>query len=388
MHKEIEDGQSERNHNRPPLANTAMVYAAHGVTDRQTNTHSISEEPSVSAIENSRTSVKEQINSDGMSCVRKHFREQGLSESATNIIMSSWKSGTKKQYNTFIKRWLQHCCKNKVNSIQPSLNQVLEFFTQLFDTGLGYSSLNTARGALSALGIKLDGILVGSNPVVIRFMRGIYNLRPSQPRYTHTWDVGKVLYVLRKLSPIKSLSFKDLTLKLTMLITLTSSARTQSIHLLNVHSVKKLRSEFVFKYDDLVKQSRPGFTNMFVHMKAYPPDRRICIYTVMKEYLKRSSLFRGNSSKLLLSYTKPHKEVSKDTVARWIKIILSRAGIDTKQFSAHSVRSATASKAKQNSVPITNILEKAGWSNVRTFARFYDKQIITEDKFVAGIFKN
>lgn len=387
MHKEIENRQSQRNRDRAPLANTGMVYSTHGVTDRQTDTHSTSEESSVSANKNSRTSFEEPINPDGMSCIRKLFREQGFSESTTNIIMCSWKSGTKKQYNTFIKRWLQHCCKNKVSSIQPSLNQVLEFLTQLFETGLGYSSLNTARGALSALGIKLDGILAGSNPVVIRFMRGIYNLRPSQPRYTHTWDVSKVLDVLRKLSPVKSLSFKDLTLKLTMLIALTCSARTQSIHLLNVHSVKKFSSEFVFQYDDLVKQSRPGYTNVFVHMKAYPPDRRICIYTVMKEYLKRSSLFRGKSSKLLLSYNKPHKEVSKDTVARWIKIIISRAGIDTKQFSAHSVRSAATSKAKQNSVPIVNILEKAGWSNVKTFARFYDKQIITEDKFVTGIFK-
>ena len=84
---------------------------------------------------------------------------------------------------------------------------------------------------------------------------------------------------------------------------------------------------------------------------------------------------------------KPHKEISKDTIARWIKVILSRAGIDVSQFGAHSVRLATTSKAKLNSVPIDNILGKAGWSNVKTFAKFYDKQILTEDKFVEGIFK-
>ena len=87
----------------------------------------------------------------------------------------------------------------------------------------------------------------------------------------------------------------------------------------------------------------------------------------MKEYLKRSSLFRGTKCTLLLSYMKPHKEISKDTIARWIKVILSRAGIDVSQFGAHSVRLATTSKAKLNSVPIDNILGKAGWSNVKTF---------------------
>jgi hypothetical protein len=38
-----------------------------------------------------------------------------------------------------------------------------------------------------------------------------------------------------------------------MLIAITGAARTQSIHQLGVHSVKKLSSEFVFQYDGLIK---------------------------------------------------------------------------------------------------------------------------------------
>ena len=41
---------------------------------------------------------------------------------------------------------------------------------------------------------------------------------------------------------------------------------------------------------------------------------------------------------------KPYKEISKDTIARWIKVILSRVGIDVGQFGAHSERSATILK--------------------------------------------
>lgn len=74
-------------------------------------------------------------------------------------------------------------------------------------------------------------------------------------------------------------------------------------------------------------------------------------------------------------------------MARWIRLILSRAGIDVSQFGAHSVRPPTTCKAKLNSFPIDNILGKAGWSNVKTFAKFYDKQILTEGKFVEGICK-
>jgi hypothetical protein len=44
-----------------------------------------------------------------------------------------------------------------------------------------------------ALGIKSEEVLVGKKSYVIRYMRGIFNIRPSQPRYTFTWDVNRLL---------------------------------------------------------------------------------------------------------------------------------------------------------------------------------------------------
>jgi hypothetical protein len=166
-------------------------------------------------------------------------------------------------------------------------------------------------------------------------MKGVYNLRPTLARYTHIWDVSKVLSYLRKLSPVKYITLKDLTLKLCMLIALTCATRTQSIHLLSVNNVHKLSSEFVIEIEGLLKQSRPGYRNPRIHLKAYPPDRRLCVFTVLKEYLYRTKHLRKDSSKLLISYVKPHKDVSRDTVARWIKTVLHRSGIATKIYGAH-----------------------------------------------------
>jgi hypothetical protein len=38
-------------------------------------------------------------------------------------------------------------------------------------------------------------------------------------------------------------------------------------------------------------------------------------------------------SKLLISYINPHAEVSKDTIARWIKTIMVKSGIDINVYS-------------------------------------------------------
>lgn len=70
----------------------------------------------------------------------------------------------------------------------------MEYLTQQFRNGLAYDSLNTARSALSSLGLHFDGFKVGSHPLVIRYMKGIFVLKPPKPRYTAVWDVNHVLW--------------------------------------------------------------------------------------------------------------------------------------------------------------------------------------------------
>jgi len=41
---------------------------------------------------------------------------------------------------------------------------------------------------------------------------------------------------------------------------------------------------------------------------------------------------------LFLSYVKPHKPVTLQWLAHWIKDLLKEAGVDTEVFKAHSVR--------------------------------------------------
>lgn len=53
------------------------------------------------------------------------------------------------------------------------------------------------------------------------------------------------------------------------------------------------------------------------------------------------------------------------------------SGTDTATFTAGSVRPAVASKAKVMAVPVECIMEKAGWSREITFAKYYNKHIVT-----------
>ncbi|MPD02173.1 hypothetical protein E2C01_097734 [Portunus trituberculatus] len=79
-----------------------------------------------------------------------------------------------------------------------------------------------------------------------------------------------------------------------------------------------------------------------------------------------------------LSCVRPHKSVTNDTIAWWVKAMFQRSGVDTTKFTAGNVRSAVVSKAKVISVTIASIMSKAGWIQENTFAKFYDKHIVPE----------
>ena len=111
----------------------------------------------------------------------------------------------------------------------------------------------------------------------------------------------------------------------------------------------------------------------------------MCVVTTLKEYISRTEPLRGSESQLFVSYTKPHKAVSRDTIDRWVKTVLSCTGIDTKKFKPHSTRAAAVSAESNASVSLDEILSTVGWSSESTFAKFYHKRVVRESQFASSV---
>ena len=101
-------------------------------------------------------------------------------------------------------------------------------------------------------------------------MKGIYELRPSLPRYTATWDLSSVLNYFRKGASVSALSLKELTLQLTFLLTLLSLQRCQTVKLFSVNNMKLSDIKCTFVITEKVKQSRVGTHLKPVEFLAYP----------------------------------------------------------------------------------------------------------------------
>lgn len=170
--------------------------------------------------------------------------------------------------------------------------------------------------------------------------------------HKQTWDVGKVLSYLQTIPNSEDVSLKDLILKTVMLVSLVSAQRGQTIHYLNLNDMISSETSITFALSKLLKQSKPGGRPMVVQFTSYPADPGICVVTTLKMYLARTRCKRGDYKQLFISYLKPFKPVSRRTIRRWIKAVMSSSGINVEVFRPHSTRAAATSKASASFVPL------------------------------------
>jgi len=171
------------------------------------------------------------------------------------------------------------------------------------------------------------------------------------------------------------ISLRDLSYKLVTLIALCTGQRCQTLSVLKLSDMNIINGIVYFRVSELLKQSRPGVHLKPLELKPFPLDEKLCVVKSLEVYIHRTAHLRDSTENLFITYIKPHGKASKDTIARWIKTVLSLSGIDISVFKAHSIRSASTSAASELGVPITDILSTAGWSSDCTFARHYNKVV-------------
>ena len=133
-----------------------------------------------------------------------------------------------------------------MDPILCNVSEGTNFVVQLYDTGLSYSSINTARLALSNLMQLQNWTDFGSNALVSRFMRGVFLQRPALPRYKEIWNVSIVHRYVEKWYPLKALDLKHLTFKTVMLVELSSGQRCQKINALNINNMQLTEKRCIF----------------------------------------------------------------------------------------------------------------------------------------------
>jgi len=179
--------------------------------------------------------------------------DQDIPSNVIEIILSSWRAGTQNQYSSSLRKWVEFCDVRSINIVSPTVPQVLEFLTIIHENGLSYSSVNTAKSALSSILDLGTQTCLGQLPIVKRFMKGVFEWRPSLPKHKHIWDVKIVLDFFRQQCLPSALSLKDLSAKVAFLLCLVSGQRCQTIKLMSIDSMQVLEDQYIFFVNQPVK---------------------------------------------------------------------------------------------------------------------------------------
>ena len=169
-----------------------------------------------------------------------------------------------------------------------------------------------------------------------------------------------------------------------MLMALTRPSRSADLAKLDLDHRTYSVDGVTFLPTALSKQSRQQKHGTEFH---FPQDKLLCPVTTLRDYESRTKPLRGNYTTLFVSTNKPHKPVCSLTIARWLKLLMGRAGIDTEIFRAHSVRSASTSAAAAPGVTTSDILNAADWSSEAVFQKYYHK-LTKNNKFGTAVLRS
>ena len=223
---------------------------------------------------------------------------------------------------------------------------------------------------------------IGEHSLVSRFMKGVFNLRPPQPRYSKMWDIGKVLLYLKGLGRNEDLTLQQLTLKITMPLSILAGRRLHTLHKLETSKMDifDVGGKVICHIEGLTKCSKPSRTNRPIAFRAYTENNLLCPVACIKEYLNfRAGIVDEKWTQFFITHGKPHYPISKDTLACWVKEVMVCAGIDATTFKLHSTRGASTSKAFHLGIPLSGILKQGQWYNSKTFFNFYCREIEEDD---------
>ena len=160
-----------------------------------------------------------------------------------------------------------------------------------------------------------------------------------------------------------------------MLLCLTRPSRSSDLCSLDLNYRRYIPEEVTFQASSLVKQSRNTKPRSEFFFPAFPGSPHLCPVTTLKAYEDRTKSLRVTEaqSKLFLGVIKPHNPVAPSTVARWLRTVMGKAGIDTNIFKAHSTRGAATTAAANAGITMEDILKAANWSSDTVFKKFYYK---------------
>ena len=300
-----------------------------------------------------------------------------LQEETIKNLQSSKASNTVRAYKSDFKDFGMFCVKNGFKNLPSDPKIVSLYLTHLASNNI---RISTIKRRLVSIGVihKLKGhYLDTKHPVIVENLMGIKRRKGAVQKGKKPILINNLKQILKVIDEQNCEDIKKLRDKSILLIGFSGGFRRNEITSLNYEDLD-------FVYEGLKITIKRSKTDQFGEgsIKAVPyfENNIYCPVTTVKRWLNISKITTGA---LFRRFTKGSKltsnRLSDQTVALLIKDYLNKAGIDSKNYSGHSLRSGFATSAAESGAEERSIMAMTGHKSAE-MVRKYIKE--------ANLFKN
>ena len=300
-----------------------------------------------------------------------------LQDDTINNLKSSKSANTLRAYKSDFKDFSIFCIKHGLQSLPSNPNTVSIYLTSLSKSE---AKMSTLRRRLVSIGVvhKLKGhYLDTKHPIIIENLLGIKRVKGSIQRGKKPILINHLNKLIKVINNDIYPEIKKLRDKAIILIGFSGGFRRSEITSLDCEDIEFVEEGLKI----LVRRSK---TDQFGegHLKGIPyfVNSPLCPVKSLNEWINISKI---NSGPIFRKFNKGFglstMRLSDQSVALLIKNYLNLAGIDSKNYSGHSLRSGFATATAEAGADERSIMAMTGHKNSQMVRRYIKE---------ANLFKN
>ena len=300
-----------------------------------------------------------------------------LQEETLKNLQSSKANNTVRAYKSDFKDFGLFCVKNSFKSLPSDPKIISLYLTHLSTKDV---KLSTIKRRLVSIGVihKMKGhYLDTKHPIIVENLLGIKRRKGSVQKGKKPILINELRKILNVIDEQNSPDIKKLRDKSIILIGFSGGFRRHEIISLDYEDLD-------FVYEGLkitVKRSKTDqFGEGTIKALPYTKESPYCPVTTLERWLKISKINKGPIFRRFSKGSNlSNNRLTDQSVAIIIKNYLNKAGIDSKNYSGHSLRSGFATTAAESGVEERTIMAMTGHKSTEMVRRYIKE---------ANLFKN
>lgn len=293
-----------------------------------------------------------------------------------SLLKSAWRPSTWKTYKAPWNRWVTWAKLNKINPTRPTGAELAQFLADLYlKLKFSYNTILLHKSVISTFcNAELSGKL--SENVLVRHVLKSISLKNPKSSKPPVWDINILTNYMSSYSVDCTNVFQTVR-HTAALLSLCSGRRIHDLTLLSVDNDHcTIENDFIVLWPQFgSKTDCREYRQSGWKLLANPDNQNLNPVFWVNKTITILNERRGNSgsSNLFISLRGLPLPASRTIIAGWFKSLMKAAGI---LATPGSVRAAVASRNWIDNFPIDDILARGNWKTVRTFQKFYHREVM------------